>query len=146
MSARSTSRPATLDLGLLLLRLAVGGTLIAHGLQKLLVFTLPGVTESFAGMGIPLAELVAPAVAAIELVGGSLIVLGIGTRAAGLLAAIAMLGAVFTAHAGAGFFAADGGYELPLLIACAAVALALTGPGRFSVHRVVLRGRAPLVA
>lgn len=146
MSARSTSRPATLDLGLLLLRFAVGGTLVAHGLQKLLVFTLPGVVGSFAGMGIPLAEVVAPAVAAIELIGGSLIVLGIGTRVAGLLAAAAMLGAVFTAHAGAGFFAADGGFELPLLIACAAVALVLTGPGRFSVHTALLRGRVPLAA
>ncbi|GIT80807.1 hypothetical protein LLS1_24760 [Leifsonia sp. LS1] len=146
MSARSTSRPATLDLGLLLLRFAVGGTLVAHGLQKLLVFTLPGVAGSFAGMGIPLPEVVAPAVAAIELIGGSLIVLGIGTRVAGLLAAAAMLGAVFTAHAGAGFFATDGGFELPLLIACAAVALALTGPGRLSVHTALLRGRAPLAA
>ena len=146
MSARSTSRPATLDLGLLLLRFAVGGTLVAHGLQKLLVFTLPGVAGSFAGMGIPLAEVVAPAVAAIELIGGSLIVLGIGTRVAGLLAAAAMLGAVFTAHAGAGFFAADGGFELPLLIACAAVSLALTGPGRFSVHTALLHGRVPLAA
>lgn len=146
MSTRSTSRPATLDLGLLLLRAAVGGTLIAHGLQKLLVFTLPGVVDSFTGMGIPFAPVVAPAVAAIELIGGSLIVLGIGTRVAGLLAAAAMLGAIVTAHAGSGFFSADGGFELPLLIACAAVALVLTGPGRLSVHGAVLRGRAPLAS
>ena len=51
MSARATSRPSTLDLGLLLLRVALGGTLIAHGAQKLFVETLPGVTQAFAGMG-----------------------------------------------------------------------------------------------
>lgn len=146
MSPRATSRPSTLDLGLLLLRIAIGGTLVAHGLQKLFVYTLPGVTASFAGMGIPAADLVAPAVATIELAGGVLIVAGVGTRIAGLLAAAAMLGAVFTAHLSAGFFASDGGFELPLLLACAAVALALTGPGRLSLHAALLRGRLPLAA
>ena len=146
MSKRAPSRPSTLDLGLLLLRIAVGGTLVAHGLQKLFVYTVPGVTQSFAGMGVPAAEVVAPAVATIELVGGALIVAGVGTRIAGLFAAAAMLGAVFTAHLSAGFFAADGGFELPLLLACAAVALALTGPGRLSLHAALLRGRLPLAA
>lgn len=146
MSPRAASRPSTRDLGLLVLRIAVGGTLIAHGLQKLFVYTLPGVTQSFAGMGVPAAEIVAPAVATIELVGGALIVAGVGTRIAGLFAAAAMLGAVFTAHLSAGFFAADGGFELPLLLACAAVALALTGPGRLSLHAALLRGRLPLAA
>ena len=104
------------------------------------------VTESFAGMGVPAAELVAPAVATIELLGGALIVAGVGTRIAGLFAAAAMLGAVFTAHLSAGFFASDGGFEFPLLLACAAVALALTGPGRLSLHAAVLHGRMPLAA
>jgi putative oxidoreductase len=57
-----------------------------------------------------------------------------------------MLGAVFTAHLSAGFFASDGGFELPLLLACAAVALTLTGPGGLSLHAALLRGRLPLAA
>ncbi len=142
----SEKNAASIDVALLLLRVAVGGTLIAHGLQKLLVLTLPGVVKSFAGMGIPFAEVVAPTVAAIELGGGIALVLGVLTRLAGLLATGSMLGAVLTAHASDGFFDSDGGFEFPLLIAVTSTALAIAGPGRLSVHHAWLRGRVPVLA
>ena len=41
-----------------------------------------------------------------------------------------MLGALFLVHAPAGIFAATGGYELVLILAAAALALALVGAGR----------------
>lgn len=147
MTHQNDSAAATrTGIALLILRIAVGGTLVAHGLQKLFVYTVPGVSDMFAGMGIPLAELVAPVVIAIELVGGLAIVVGIGTRAAALLATASMLGATAFAHVGNGFFASDGGMELTLLIAAMTLALAIAGPGRLSVHGVALRGRAPLLA
>jgi putative oxidoreductase len=52
-----------------------------------------------------------------------------------------MLGALFLVHASAGVFAANGGYELVLLLAAAAFTLALTGAGRVSVDRALF-GRA----
>lgn len=146
MTDQMTNTATRTDAALLLLRLAFGGTLIAHGTQKLVAYTVPGVAGMFSGLGIPLAEIAAPAVTAIELLGGIAIVLGIGTRVAGVLVAGAMLGAAWFAHAGSGFFASDGGMELVLLIAAAVLALALTGPGRFSLHGIALRGRAPLLA
>jgi putative oxidoreductase len=48
------------------------------------------------------------------------------------LLAVDMLGALFLVHAPAGVFAADGGYELVLVLAAAAIAIALFGPAKFS--------------
>ena len=44
-----------------------------------------------------------------------------------------MLVALLTAHLDSGFFAADGGIELVLVLGAATLALAATGPGRFSL-------------
>lgn len=88
-------------------------------------------------MGIPAAEVVAPAVAVLELGGGIALILGVLTRVLAALLALDMAGALFLVHAPAGVFAADGGYELVLLLAAAAFALALTGAGRYSLDRAV---------
>ena len=63
------------------------------------------------------------------------------------LLAVDMLGALFLVHASAGVFAANGGYELVLLLAAAAFALALTGAGRVSVDRALFgRSNSKLAA
>jgi uncharacterized membrane protein YphA (DoxX/SURF4 family) len=54
---------------------------------------------------------------------------------------IDMLVALFTTHVGHGFFVEDGGFELVLLLAGASLALALGGPGRYSVDAVSGLGR-----
>lgn len=146
MTHQTHTTDGRVDTALLLLRIAFGGVLIAHGVQKLAVFTVTGVVGMFSGLGIPLPEFAAPLVIAIELGGGIAIALGIGTRVAGLLAGASMLGAAGFAHLGNGLFATDGGMELPLLIAIAMFALAITGPGRFSVHEITLNGRGTLLA
>jgi putative oxidoreductase len=56
--------------------------------------------------------------------------------------------ALATQHIDDGFFVADGGFELVLLLGCACVALALTGAGRFSADAALdlprrLRAAAP---
>ena len=129
--------------GLLLLRLAVGGIFIAHGAQKLFVIGLPGVQQMFEGMGLPAPAILAPVVALVELVGGLLLMLGLGTRVAGVALAIVSVGALVTAHLPAGFFAQDGGIEFTLLLAVASLVPALTGAGAFSVDAVIAsrRGR-----
>jgi putative oxidoreductase len=136
----------TNGLGLLILRLAVGAILIAHGLQKFMVTTMAGVEGMFEGLGIPVAGIVAPVFATAEIVAGALLVLGLVTRIAAALGAAMAIGALVTVHLSAGFFAQDGGYEFVLLLAAAGLALALTGAGRFSLDAAIgsrrNRGRA----
>jgi putative oxidoreductase len=124
-----------------ILRVILGFLFAAHGWQKFNEWTIAGTQASFAKMGVPAAEIAAPAVAVLELGGGIALILGVLTRIAALLLALDMLGALFLVHASAGVFAATGGYELVLLLAAAALALALTGAGRISVDRALF-GRA----
>ncbi len=119
------------------LRIVLGFLFAAHGWQKFNEWTIAGTQASFVKMGVPAAEIAAPAVAVLELAGGIALILGILTRVVAALLALNMLGALFLVHAPAGVFAADGGYELVLLLAAGAFALALTGAGRASVDRAL---------
>lgn len=76
-------------------RVAIGAVFFQSGLGKLR--NLDQVTEFFTGLGIPLATVQAPAIAALELAGGALIVLGLGTRIAAALLACVMIVATATA-------------------------------------------------
>jgi putative oxidoreductase len=123
--------PTTLpSAGLLVLRLVVSVTFVLHGLDKL--GDLTGTEEFFASLGIPAPGLMGPFVALTETVGGLLLIIGLATPLVGVALAVDMLVALVTAHIDAGFFAADGGIELVLLPGGASLALALTGPGRWS--------------
>ena len=75
----------------------------------------------------------APFVGATETVGGLLLIAGLATRLAAAALTINMLVALDTAHDELGFFVADGGIELELLLAGASLAIALAGAGRFSL-------------
>ena len=140
--------PRPTDAALLLLRLAVGITFLAHGLDKL--DDLAGTERFFASLGIPAPELMTPLVAVTEVGGGLLLLTGLATPLVGVALATDMVVAYLTAHLGNGFFVAEGGGELVLLLASASFALALTGAGRFSLDaalgldrlRVAVHGRA----
>lgn len=121
-----------------LLRLVIGFVFAAHGWQKFSVFTLDGTRAAFGQMGVPAAEVVAPVVAILEVVGGVALVIGVLTRIFAGLLALSMLGALFLVHAPAGVFVENGGFELVLLLAGGAVAIALMGPGALSVDRWML--------
>jgi putative oxidoreductase len=126
---------------LTILRVIVGFLFAAHGWQKFNEFTIVGTQASFTKMGIPAAEAAAPIVATLELVGGVALILGVLARVFAALLALDMLGALFLVHAPAGVFAANGGYELVLLLAAAALAVALAGAGRLSVDRALFGRR-----
>jgi putative oxidoreductase len=130
------------DVGLLLLRFAVGGVFFAHGAQK--AFGLwggPGIAgfaRALEGFGYTNPTLLAWATAVGEMVGGAFVVLGLLTplAAAGLLAA--MINTVLL-KAGNGFFISGppgaGAVELDVVLGLAAAALVLTGPGRIALDR-----------
>ena len=103
--------------GMLLLRVVVGLTLAAHGSQKLFGAFGGGGIRGTAGFFGQLGFRNAPAFAVLaglgELVGGLLLALGLLTPF-GAAAAIAVMGvAIVTVHLGKGFFATNGGFELP---------------------------------
>ena len=127
------------------LRVLAGFIFAAHGWQKFSQFTIAGTQASFTQMGIPAAGLAAPVVATLELVGGIALILGVLTRIFAALLALVMLGALFLVHAPAGIFAADGGYELVLVLAAAAIAIGFFGPARLSGD-YVLFGRTKFKA
>lgn len=120
-----------------ILRIVTGFLFAAHGWQKFNEFTIAGTQAAFAQMGVPAANVAAPVIATLELIGGVALILGVLTRVFAALLAVNMLGALFLVHAPAGIFAATGGYELVLILAAAALALAFVGAGKVSVDKVL---------
>jgi putative oxidoreductase len=133
--------PST-DVGLVLLRLAMGGVFFAHGVQK--VFGLwggPGIggyARNLEGFGYTSAATLSWVVGIAELVFGAFLVLGVLTpfAAAGLVGI--KINAVLL-KAGAGFFIASpagaNAVELDVVLGLGAAALVFTGPGRIALDR-----------
>ncbi|MGV9826405.1 MULTISPECIES: DoxX family protein [unclassified Gordonia (in: high G+C Gram-positive bacteria)] len=141
MASNDSTSSKALDAGLLTLRLAVGATLFAHGTQKLAGWFgghgLEGTTAGMQQMGFEPARTSALAAGASEAAGG-LVALGAGTRLAAAAGSAAMLAAA-DVHRPSGFFAQEGGFEYPAVLGLASAALALTGPGRYSIDAAVGR-------
>ncbi|MGH3218344.1 MAG: DoxX family protein [Streptosporangiaceae bacterium] len=126
--------------GLLALRAGTGGVLAAHGVQKLFGWFggpgLEGTGAAFEQMGFAPGRQSALAAGLGETGGGLLIALGLATPVAGAAAAGTMIPAA-AVHAPKGFFATGGGYEYPALLGVSAAALALTGPGDWSLDALL---------
>lgn len=127
--------------GLLLLRVVIGGIFAAHGAQKLFGWWGgPGVagTRGWIGsMGFRPAWLFAALVSLQEFGGGLLLAFGFVTPLGALAVTAAMVVAVSLVHWSKGLWNGNGGYEFNLSLMAAAVALAATGPGRFSIDRAL---------
>ena len=130
-----------MDIGLLFLRLAVGLTLAGHGTQKLFGwFGGPGLSATgqfLTVLGFPPGRRHALMAAFGETVGGVLLAVGLATPLAAAVVVSVMLVAVVTVHLGKGFFAQNGGYEYPFVLAVAALSVAFTGPGSLSIDALV---------
>ncbi|RUQ21951.1 DoxX family protein [Kocuria sp. HSID16901] len=132
MSYSNTSSLSA-PLGLLLLRVGLGVVFLMHGLQKINEWTIDGTASNFQQMGIPSPEIAATMAAYAELAGGIALIVGLLSRIAGLVLAVDMFGAIYFAHGSHGFFSSGGGYEFPLVLALASLAVFLLGPGRFAI-------------
>lgn len=139
--AKSTNFSRRVDTGLFILRIVVGVIFLVHGGQKLFVFGFAGVSGAFGQMGIPVPGITGPLTALVEFLAGGALVIGLLTRLAALGLAIDMLGAILLVHMKNGFFNPMG-YEYPLTLLAANVAIAIAGAGYYSTDRVIAERRA----
>ncbi len=124
-----------MNLALLLIRVVVGGTLAAHGSQKLFGWFggggLAGTGKMFESMGFRRVHALMAGVT--EFSGGLALAVGFLTP----LAAAAVLGVMFVAIAATswkkGFFNMNGGYEFPLMLGLVGYSLSFSGAGRWSL-------------
>jgi putative oxidoreductase len=123
-------------MGITLLRVALGIMWIAHALLKWFVFTLPGTAQFFDSVGYP--GFLAYPVFVAELVGGVALVLGVYARQVSLALVPIMLAAAWV-HVPNGWLhtAQGGGWEYPVFLSVASVALWLCGDGAFAIRRSV---------
>lgn len=124
------------DIGFLLLRFAIAGSFIVHGIQK---FPLVAMTAPPEMMPVPLFFLM-KFLAIAEPVAGIALILGILVRSASFCLSIVMIGAIglkiFLFQIG---YAAPGGYELDCLLLASCILLMLHGPGKIAIERFVAR-------
>lgn len=139
---RRDDRRGTLDLGLLLLRLVIGGTFVYHGLQKAAGWFhgpgYDGIRTAMENGGWKHVDLATPLLIAGELGGGIMVALGVATPlAAGALLAIILDAWMWKQSMVPGFqYSAKGNsVELESVLAALATVLILTGPGRLSLDR-----------
>jgi putative oxidoreductase len=121
------------DVGRLLLRLAIGGLMLLHGIAKLR-HGIDGMPALVAAHGLPRAF--AYLVYAGELIAPLCVLVGVVTRPAAAIIAVDMAFAVWLAHThDLARLGAGGGYALELqsLYLAGALAIALLGAGRFAI-------------
>jgi putative oxidoreductase len=125
--------------GLTVLRVVVGAVFVIHGCQKLFILGFQGVAGFLGSLGVPAPAVAAVVLTLVEFVGGALLVLGLLTRWAAWLLAIDMVGAILLVHLKKGFFNPQG-FEYPLTLLAANIAIALAGAGAASVDGMMRRG------
>ena len=125
-----------MDFGLLVARLVFGITMSAHGAQKLFGwfggYGISGTGQFFESIGFRPGRVLAVAAGLGELAGGLLVAFGLlGPVGPGLMLSVMIVAS--SLHWKNGLFATANGIELPLLYSAAAVALAFTGYGTYSL-------------
>ena len=126
-----------MDLGMLILRLVIGGLMVGHGTQKLFGWFgghgVRGTAGWLESMGYRPATPLAVLTGAAEAGGGILLMAGFLTP----FGAAAIAGVLFTAivsvHWSKGLWNSNVGSEFPLALATAALATAFVGSGRYSI-------------
>lgn len=124
-------------IGILLLRATIGLTLAAHGAQKVFGWFgglgLEQTGRAFDAIGFQPGRRQALAAGLVEIAAGVLLVLGCATPLAAALTVSVMMVAAVSVHGRNGFFITDGGYEFNIVFGVAALTIAFTGPGLYSL-------------
>ena len=123
------------DAGKLLLRLTLGVLFLLHGIAKI-TGGIAGIEKMVVGAGLP--GFFAYGVFIGEVLAPILLILGFYSRVSAVVIAINMVVAIALAHAKDLFvIGPQGGWALELqgMFLFTAIALVLTGPGRFSINR-----------
>ncbi|MDV3124279.1 DoxX family protein [Mycobacterium sp. 21AC1] len=129
------------DVAILILRVVLGLTMAAHGYNKFFGGgRIPGTAGWFESIGMKPGAFHARVAAGTEMAAGIGLALGLLTPvpAAGFVAL--MLVAAWTVHRFNGFFIVKEGWEYNLILATAAVAIAGTGAGRYSLDHLLFAG------
>jgi putative oxidoreductase len=130
----------SMNIAALVLRLAVGGTIMAHGWNHAFGGgRLPGTARWFESIGIRPGRVHALLATVTELGAGALLVLGLLTPLAAAGVVGTMVVALVANHARNGFFIfrPGEGYEYVLMIALASCALGALGAGGWSIDHAV---------
>jgi putative oxidoreductase len=129
-----------MSIGLFILRLVVGGLFVGHGTQKLFGWFGGGGPDGsgrfFAKIGYRPGKQMAYLAGTTEAGAGALMVLGLLTplAAAGI---IGVMVGTLPVHAPKGLWNTNGGFELPLVYAASAAALAYAGAGNYSIDHAI---------
>ncbi|BAC73536.1 DoxX family protein [Streptomyces avermitilis] len=122
-----------------LFRIVVGLLFACHGAASL--FGVLGGAMGSNGGTIPAGTWPGWYAAVIQLVGGSLVALGLGTRAAAFISSGSMAYAYFDVHQSAALWPIQNGGELSALFSWSFLLLVFTGSGAFGLDRL-LAGRS----
>ena len=130
-----------MDIALFVARLILGLGLAAHGTQKLFGwlggYGVKGTGGFFESLGFRPGPPFAIAAGLGELGGGLLTAVGFLGPVGPALMVLVMVVAILSVHWSQGFFAENKGMELPLMYATGAFVLAFTGPGAYSLDRLL---------
>jgi putative oxidoreductase len=131
----------SVNLGLLILRAAVGFSMAGHGAQKLFGWFggpgLKGTGAHFENLGFRPGVPFAAAAGLSEFAGGILLAIGLLTPFGAAAVLAPMLVAIGSVHLKNRFFAMANGIEYPFLYAAVAISLAFTGAGAFSFDAAI---------
>ncbi|MDT4958164.1 MAG: putative oxidoreductase [Pseudonocardiales bacterium] len=134
MRSHSATRSGP-DIARALLRLALGGTMIAHGVRH--GKSIDGTARWFESIGFREPRKQAQASAVVEVGSGAALIVGAATPLAAASVVGTMAVAFETVHRPNGFFVINEGWEHVALVSAAGVALGALGPGRLSVDRLL---------
>lgn len=122
-----------------LIRFVAGAMLVPHGWMKWIGGGLSGTAQGMANLGLEPAYLLASYIGLLELVGGTLLAIGLLTRLMAIQVVGFMAVAAFYVHMPNGFLWGNGGFEYPLFWGLVALAITIRGGGRLSVDRAIGR-------